>query len=94
MNSSSNSDSKRELLRHGLATLAYRGAKAIRNAPESFANFHAAEGVRTPGNILAHMGDLLDWGLSIAAGKRTWKDSSPLPWEKETDRFFFSVRAF
>ena len=94
MNSSSNSDSKRELLRHGLATLAYRGAKAIRNAPESFANFHTAEGVRTPGNILAHMGDLLDWGLSIATGKRTWRDSSPLTWEKETERFFAALERF
>ena len=27
-----------------------------------FANFQAAEGVRTPGKILAHIGDLLDWG--------------------------------
>ena len=94
MNSSSNSDAKRELLRHGLATLAYRGAKAIRNASESFANFHAAEGVRTPGNILAHIGDLLDWGLSIAAGKRTWRDSSPLTWEKETGRFFAGLERF
>jgi hypothetical protein len=94
MSNPSNSDPKREMLRHGLATLAYRGGKAIRNAPAGFADFQAAEGVRTPGKILAHIGDLLDWGLSIAAGKRTWKDSSPFPWEKETERFFSALKRF
>jgi hypothetical protein len=94
MNTSSNPDPKRELLRHGLATLAYRGGKAIRNAPEAFADFRAASGVRTPGQILAHIGDLLDWGLSIAVGNRTWKDSSPLPWDKETERFFAALKKF
>jgi hypothetical protein len=94
MNSSSNPDAKRELLRHALATVAYRGGKAIRNAPEKFADFQAAEGVRTPGQILAHIGDLFDWALSIASGKQTWKDSRPLPWEKESERFFAAVQKF
>jgi hypothetical protein len=94
MNNPSNSDPKREMLRHALATLAYRGGKAIRNVPAGFADFQAAEGVRTPGKILAHIGDLLDWALSIAAGKQTWKDSSTLPWEKETERFFSALKRF
>jgi hypothetical protein len=94
MNSSSNADAKRELLRHALATVAYRGGKAIRNAPASFASYQAAEGVRTPGQILAHIGDLFDWALSIAAGKQTWNNSSPLPWEKESERFFAALQKF
>jgi hypothetical protein len=94
MKNLSNADPKRELLRHGLATLAYRGGKAIRNAPAAFADFSPSEGVRSPGKILAHIGDLLDWGLSIAAGKRTWKDSKPLPWEKESERFFEALKRF
>jgi hypothetical protein len=94
MSTSSDSDPKRELLRHCLATLAYRGGKAIRNAPAAFADFQAPEGVRTPGQILAHIGDLLDWALSIASGNRTWKDSEPLPWEKETERFFAALKRF
>jgi hypothetical protein len=77
-----NSDPKRELLRHTVATLAYRGCKALRNVPAGFADFRAYESSRTPGQILAHIRDLLDWGLSIARGKQTWKDSEPLPWEK------------
>ena len=88
------SDPKRELLRHTLATVAYRGGKAVRNAPAGFAEFQSNEGVRTPGQILAHIGDLFDWALSIARGKQAWRDSKPLPWEQEVDRFFVALKAF
>ena len=87
-------DPKRELLRHTLATLAYRGGKAVRNAPGAFADFSGGEGLRTPGKILAHIGDLLDWGLSIAKGQQTWHDSTPLPWNQEVGRFFAALKKF
>ena len=90
----SDSDPKRELLRHALAALAYRAGKAVRDAPAGFADFHAGEGVRTPGQILAHMSDLFDWALSIAKGKQTWRDSKALPWEKEVERFFAALKSF
>src|SRR5690349_1365360 len=47
-----------EMLRHTVATVAYRGAKALRGAPADFAAFRAAPNTRTPGEILAHIGDL------------------------------------
>ncbi|HUA01167.1 MAG TPA: hypothetical protein VMB02_12620 [Candidatus Aquilonibacter sp.] len=84
----------REFLRHTLATLAYRGGKALRDAPPGFAEFRAGGTTRTPGEILAHVGDLLDWGLSIAKGEEKWKSGDPLPWNQGTDRFFASLRAF
>jgi len=93
MSTSSNSDPKRELLRHALATVAYRTSKAVRNAPAGFADFHAGEGVRTPAQILAHIGDLFNWALSIAKGKQAWRDSKPLPWEKEVERFFAALKS-
>jgi len=77
-----------------VATLAYRGGKAVRNAPTGFAEFCARESVRTPGQILAHIGDLLDWALSIAEGKQQWHDSGPLPWDKEVGRFFAALKRF
>jgi hypothetical protein len=92
--STSNSDAKRELLRHGLATVAYRGGKAVRNASQGFAEFHANDGVRAPGHILAHIGDLMDWAHSMAKGKHEWHDSKPLPWEKEVERFFAALKKF
>jgi hypothetical protein len=81
-------DSRREFLRHALATVAYRGGKAVRGAPESFASFRAGEGTRTPIAILAHVGDLLDWALSLAEGKQVWKESPAGDWSEETGRFF------
>lgn len=90
----SGSDSERKLLRHTLATLAYRGGKALRNAPDEFGEFQAGKGVRTPGQILAHLGDLFDWALSIAMGQQKWHDSKPLPWAQDVERFFAALKKF
>ena len=81
-------------MRHTVATLAYRGAKALRGAPEGFARFRAAEGSRTAGEILAHIGDLLDWALGLARGEYVWRDSEPLPWAEGSARFFDALAAF
>jgi hypothetical protein len=88
------SNSGIELLRHTVATLAYRARKTVSNAPEAFASFNAGSGLRTPGQILAHMGDLFDWALSIAKGQQAWNNSKPLPWEKEVERFFAALKSF
>jgi len=85
---------KRSLLRHTVATLAYRGGKAVTNAPEGFEEFRVNESTRTPGQILAHIGDLLDWGLSIASGQQKWHDSKPLAWNDEVARFYAALAAF
>src|SRR5260370_7361417 len=82
----------RAFLRPTLATLAYRGAKAIRNAGPNFADYSCGETSRTPVRILAHIGDLMDWALTMSEGRREWKDSLPLPWEKESERFFTAVK--
>jgi len=80
------------MLRHTLATLAYRAGRALRDVPEEAAEFRAASGSRTPLEILAHMGDLLDWALSMAAGHPAWHDSAPQSWEPEKQRFFDALR--
>jgi hypothetical protein len=64
-----------------------------RGAPDGFGEFRLSNGARTPGEILAHMGDLLDWALSIAAGRQAWRDSAPLPWDQEVGRFFATLTA-
>lgn len=85
------SDSNREMLRHTVATLAYRGGKAVANAPRGFAEFRAAETTRTPGEILAHIGDLLDWALRVAKGKYVYKEIAPRSWSKDVARFFAAL---
>jgi hypothetical protein len=81
------------MLRHALATLAYRAERALHGAPEGFADFRAGDGSRTPREILAHMGDLMEWALSLANGAQIWKESSPLTWEDEIERFFLTLEA-
>jgi hypothetical protein len=85
-------DSQSDLLRHTLATLAYRTTRALENAPESFAEFDGAG--RRPIQILAHMGDLFDWALSMAKGSPAWHKSEPLASPAEQQRFFAALDAF
>jgi hypothetical protein len=86
-------DAKNALLRHTVATIAYRGGKALRGAPAGFADFRVGDSSRTPAKILAHIGDLLDWALSLAEGKEAWHNSSPLTWEEEMSRFYAALEA-
>ena len=81
----------RDMLRHALATLAYRGAKAVRGAPDRFGDFRTEAAIRTPGQILAHIGDLLDWAVSLADGRQAWHDSTPVAWPEEVARFFSAL---
>lgn len=83
-----------DLLRHTVATVAYRGGKALRGAPPEFADFQAGPGGRTPAEILAHIGDLFDWALKLADGKHEWHNAAPQPWDEEVSRFFTTLEAF
>ena len=83
----------RDMLRHTLATLAYRGAKAVREAPDGFGDFHASPTSRTPSQILAHICDLMDWALSQARGKQAWTNTTPTSWSEDSERLFKAMRA-
>src|ERR1041384_6200968 len=85
-------DSKRDMLRHMVATVAYRGGLAVTDAPEGFAAFRAHETTRTPGEILAHIGDLLEGSLHLVKGNMIHLESAPLPWKEEVARFFSAVK--
>lgn len=84
----------REFLRHTVATVAYRGGKAIKDAPEGFGDFRSGESTRTPHEILAHIGDLFDWALSMANGKTRWIGGKTADWQEESARFFESIKRF
>ena len=86
-------DLKREVLRHMVATVAYRGGLAVVDASENFTAFRAHETTRTPGEILAHIGDLLEGSLYLVKGEMVYLTSAPLPWKEEITRFFSAVKA-
>ena len=85
-------DPKRELLRHALATIAFRGGIALRDAPAGFAEFRVTESTRSPVEILAHIGDLIVGSHYLFRGDFIRLESRPLPWDEEIARFFTGVR--
>jgi hypothetical protein len=87
-------DEKRAFLRHALATVAYRGGKAVRDAPASFAAFSGDGSDRTALKIVAHIADLYDWALTQATGAEAWNESTPLAWDQEVARFFAALQRF
>jgi hypothetical protein len=91
MEDSTSSNTARDLLRHTLATLAYRARKTLAGAPDDFPALRIGPTTRTPIEILAHISDLLDWALCLAKGKHTWHDTVPDSWRIEEDRFFAAL---
>ena len=78
----------REVVRHLVATLAYRAAKVLRDVPPDFATRPFGDSTRVPVAIVAHLGDLMAWGVSIARGGYVWKPEGSRDWRREVDRFF------
>ena len=76
-----------DLVRHLLATLAYRGGKALRGAPDSFGEFRVGDSGWAAIGIASHLGDLLDWSAEIAGGGKAWRTATPGTWAEETARF-------
>lgn len=85
-------DDKREFLRHTVASLAYRAARALEGASAEYSEFSGSG--RMPVQVLCHMGDLFDWALSAVQGKEKWHTSKPRSWVTEQQRFFASLHAF
>ena len=80
-------EANRKFLRHTLATLAYRCNKTLQGTPESFANFQTENIKNTPLDLLAHIGDLLEWTLNHCKGKANYQKSVPVDWQSEVERF-------
>src|SRR6266513_659944 len=85
------SDDKRELLRHTIATVAYRGRKVLVGAPDGFSDFRINETSRTPGEILAHICDLYDWANWLVRGELTFNQTQPGEWSADIARFFAAL---
>ncbi len=87
-----NNDPKRELLRHMVAAVVFRGRVAIEDAPSDFSEFRASSDVRSPSEILAHIGDLLLGSHYLLRGEFVSLESNPLAWDDEKNRFMTVAR--
>jgi hypothetical protein len=86
-------DPKRELLRHLVATISYRGGKAFRDPPPDFASFGVGGGTRDAVGILAHIDDLLEWSLRLVNGERAWRPQPEADWDAGVARFYAALAA-
>ena len=86
------SDDKRELLRHTIATVAYRGRKDLVGAPAAFSKLRINETSRTPGEILSHICDLYDWANHLVKGDYTFNQTEPGEWNADVARFFAALK--
>jgi hypothetical protein len=76
------------VLRHLAATLAYRAAKVLRDAPPGFGPATFGPTTRRPVQIVAHMADLMSWAVTLAQGDYVWKAEGGEDWSSEVARFF------
>jgi hypothetical protein len=86
-------DPARVALRQMAATLAYRAAKVLRDAPPGFGTQSFGDATRQPVKIVAHMADLMTWGVSMAGGGKEWAPAGGGDWQTEVDRFFTGLAA-
>jgi hypothetical protein len=83
----------RAVLRHVIATLAYRASKVLRDAPPEFAETTFGSTTRQPISIVVHMGDLIAWAISLTRGEHVWAPAGSRDWQAEVTRFFDGLTA-
>jgi hypothetical protein len=81
------------VLRHLVATLTYRAAKVLRDAPPGFGATSFGTSARKPALIVAHMADLMGWAVRLARGEYSWKAEGGDDWNAEVARFFAGLAA-
>src|SRR5687768_11794495 len=81
------------MLRHLVATLAYRAATVLRDPPARFATMSVRPSARRPVQIVAHMADLMSWAVTLAHGEYIWKAEGGEDWDAEVARFFDKLAA-
>lgn len=86
-------DTALQMLRHAVATLAYRAEKVLREVPEGFPQFRPSPASRTPVEVLSHLGDLMEWGERMARGEMRWRPGVTTEWAEARDRFFRGLAA-
>ena len=84
-------DDARPVLRHLVATLAYRAGKVLRDAPPSFGASRVGDSTRRPVLIVAHLADLMAWAITLAHGQYVWKAEGGDDWDTEVRRFFANL---
>jgi len=81
------------MLRHAIAVVRHRAGKALAGVPPEFGAFAAGAGVKTPGELVAHLAELFAWVLELANGTGRWRRLEVLGWEADVARFWEKLEA-
>ena len=79
------------LLRHFLAAIAYRTAKALRDAPAPYEEFQPGHRARTPRQLVRHMSGVLSYAIGLLSEPRGVLTDCAT-YSAEADRFFDTLR--
>jgi hypothetical protein len=76
------------LMRHAIATLAYRASRVLTATPSGFEGFDAGQGVMTPKKMLNHMSTILAYAHAQLMSEDFQRPTEVDEWSMEVDRFF------
>jgi uncharacterized damage-inducible protein DinB len=75
------------ILRHLVATIAYRSSHSLRDAPAGFQDVRLAEGSMTAGELVFHITQVLSFALAVVNGTERVRYEA-LDWPQEVARFY------
>jgi hypothetical protein len=81
------------VLRHLVATIAFRATVAVRGFPAEAASKAAAEGARTPLELLAHVADLMQWSALLVRAEGRPQRATDASWEAAEARLYVGLAA-
>ena len=75
------------ILRHIVATIAYRASRSLRDAPMRFESESLPGGSKTAAELLLHMTNVLSFAIATVTNTERVRYEG-IPWKDEIDRFY------
>lgn len=75
------------ILRHMVASIAYRGSRSLRNPPPGFENIRLADDGMTARELVLHMTNVTAFSLAVVTNTERVRYEA-LDWKGEIDRFY------
>ena len=75
------------ILRHLVATIAYRASHSLRDVPEGFEQVSLADGGKTAGELVFHISQVLSFAIATVTGTERIRYERQ-DWTREVERFY------
>jgi hypothetical protein len=77
----------RRILRHMVATIAYRSSRSLRDSPAGFPDVRLPGESKSAAELLLHMSNVLAFAVATVTNTERIRHE-PLEWVREVDRFY------